>query len=106
MSIAELNDQVTEHREILRACKVKVEGDTSTPLNTRALKFLSVLDELIETREVESDPHKILGIPASSQVIQSYLYLIGSGLFFAFQTFITSDVTYGPDGLFIPATYN
>ena len=64
------------------------------------------LDELIETREVESDPHKILGIPASSQVIQSYLYLIGSGLFFAFQTFITSDVTNGPDGLFFPATSN
>ena len=101
LSVAELNDLVTEHREILRTAKVNMLG-AEGPLDDRSLKFLDAIDELIQTREQEADPHKIFGFPANHSIIQTYLGLMGSGIFFAAQTFITSSATYDSTGKFVP----
>jgi len=63
--------------------------------------FLNALDELIETREETADPHKIFGFPATKQIVKSYLGLLGSGVFYAVQTFITSSASYNGDGKFV-----
>lgn len=107
LSVAELNELVIEHREIIRAAKVRMcgggdgSGGGSAEDVRQSVMFLNVVDELIETREQTANPHKIFGIPATKQVVQSYLGIIGSGLFFAAQTFITSSSGYGADGMYV-----
>ena len=102
LSVADLNDLVTEHREILRLAKVNILGTSGIAADDKSIQFLSAIDELIETREQEADPHKIFGFPANRTIVQTYLGIIGSGLFFAAQTFITSDATYDSSGKFVP----
>lgn len=63
LSVAELNTQVTEHREILRSAKVEILG-SGKDVDDKALMFLDAIDDLIETREQDADPHKIFGFAA------------------------------------------
>jgi len=108
LSVAELNELVIEHREIIRAAKVRMcgggedsEGGGSNEDLRQSVMFLNAVDELIETREQTANPHKIFGIPATKQVVQSYLGIIASGLFFAAQTFVTSSSGYDVNGKYI-----
>ena len=93
LSVAELNDMVTEHREILRTAKVNILG-AEGEIDQRSLDFHHAIDDLIQTREQEADPHKIFSFPAKHSILQTYLGLVGSGIFFAAQTFLTSSATY------------
>jgi hypothetical protein len=59
LSTSKLNDQVLQHREIIRAAKVKLLSERpDISVGSRALAFLTALDDLIETREEQADPHR------------------------------------------------
>ena len=61
---------MTEHREILRVAKVNMLGAEDGEVDVQSLQFLNAIDELIQTREQEADPHMVRSCKARSNKLR------------------------------------